>query len=311
MLATDKESWADAELAFGKITQNFADELDFLTCHADFCHKLSKYLKEETSGMEFLLEDDLSKSFRTAILTFYENLQDFYKQKFIDSCVGSSFLNFCFINFNYTHTLDMYIDSISNGRRFFAQVSLDRSLLQTSIQGNIYVHGTVERDMILGVNDESQVDNVLFTKSRKFRIPFFKQIANQRLHNLKTEQSAQYISNSDVVCVFGMSLGETDKIWWEKIGDWLLEDMDHLLVIFEHIDDFNPILPTESISMEEDVQDRFFSYNEKFKTMSESKKEEVREQISVAINTNMFANLKDVTQFILNRPDPDSTTASV
>lgn len=261
--------------------------------------------------MEFLLEDDLSKSFRTAILTFYENLQDFYKQKFIDSCVESSFLNFCFINFNYTHTLDMYIDSISNGRRFFAQVSLDRSLLQTSIQGNIHVHGTVERDMILGVNDESQVDNVLFTKSRKFRIPFFKQIANQRLHNLKTEQSAQYISNSDVVCVFGMSLGETDKIWWEKIGDWLLEDMDHLLVIFEHIDDFNPILPTESISMEEDVQDRFFSYNEKFKTMSESKKEEVREQISVAINTDMFANLKDVTQFILNRPDPDSTTASV
>lgn len=165
--------------------------------------------------------------------------------------------------------------------------------------------------MILGVNDESQVDNNRFAKSRKFRIPFLKQAANQRLHNLKTELSAQYINESDVVCIFGMSLGETDRIWWEKIGDWLLEDTDRLLVIYEYRNNFNPILPNELITMEEDVQDKFFSYNEKFQTMDELTKEKVRDQISVAINTDMFSNLRDSTQYILDQPDLDLTTADV
>ena len=29
-----------------------------------------------------------------------------------------------------------------------------------------------------------------------------------------------------------MSIGETDKLWWEKIVDWLVEDKEKLLVIF-------------------------------------------------------------------------------
>lgn len=310
-LKADKESWADAELAFGKLTGLFKNESDFLYCHADFCRKLSEYLKKETSGMEFLFENELAKSFTMAMMTFFDNIQNFYKEKIVASCSRDCALDFYFINFNYTYTLDTYIDSISKDKHSFAQIELSRSLVHLSIQGKIHIHGTVDRDMILGVNDESQVDNIHFANSRKFRTPFLKQVANQRLHNLKTEQSSQYISDSDVICIFGMSLGETDRIWWEKIGDWLLEDTDHLLVIYEYRNSFNPILPNELITMEEDVQDKFFSYNEKFKTMSELEKEEMREQISVAINTDMFANLRNSTQYILNRPDPDLTTADV
>lgn len=312
MLSVSKESWADAELEFGKITRDFADESSFLLCHANFCHELSKYLREETSGMDSLIKEDLAESFKTAISTFHYNVQNYYTQKIGNLCDWSSDpLNFFFINFNYTHVFDMYIDCLSKGVQPFTDIRLGDSLVPAFIRDNIHVHGTIERDMILGVNDESQVYNIQFSKNRKFRIPFIKPVANQRLHNLKTEQSAQYISDSDVICIFGMSLGETDRIWWEKIGDWLLEDADHLLVIFEYIDNFNPILPTESISMEEGVQDKFFAYNEKFKKMSESAKDNVREQISVAINTDMFANLRGDTQFILKRPSPDLTAADV
>lgn len=40
------------------------------------------------------------------------------------------------------------------------------------------------------------------------------------------------IYDSFIICIFGMSIGNTDKMWWEKIIDWLKVNGDNKLIIF-------------------------------------------------------------------------------
>ena len=45
------------------------------------------------------------------------------------------------------------------------------------------------------------------------------------------------INQSNIIYIFGMSLGDTDKIWWERIKEWLEKSSDNRLIINYFVSD--------------------------------------------------------------------------
>lgn len=46
--------------------------------------------------------------------------------------------------------------------------------------------------------------------------------------------ATRVINQSKIICVYGMSIGETDKKWWELIMNWLQGNPDRHLIVLKH-----------------------------------------------------------------------------
>ena len=55
---------------------------------------------------------------------------------------------------------------------------------------------------------------------------------NNSIGQRKTERAFDIINKSRIICVFGMSIGNTDKMWWEALVEWLASNENNKLVIF-------------------------------------------------------------------------------
>ena len=91
--------------------------------------------------------------------------------------------------------------------------------------------------MILGVNDESQIINDFLKEKKDFKDIFIKERMNEELGQGKIEVATNMIERSSIICVFGMSIGDTDKMWWEKLIDWLWKNSNNKLIIFSKVDE--------------------------------------------------------------------------
>ena len=88
--------------------------------------------------------------------------------------------------------------------------------------------------MILGVNDSSQINNEELCNEPGFLNVFVKEKMNKGIGELNVEKAEEILGKSIIVAIYGMSIGDTDKYWWEAIGDWLMKSPDHLLVIYHY-----------------------------------------------------------------------------
>ena len=80
-----------------------------------------------------------------------------------------------------------------------------------------------------------------------------------------------------------MSLGVTDKIWWNRIITWLSGSAHRQLIVFLHIKDYSTNSLYEYIEIEDELI-------EKFKQYSNNKDiEDLRRRIHLAINKDIFA----------------------
>ena len=104
------------------------------------------------------------------------------------------------------------------------------------------IHCSAEYGFILGVNDALQIKNVELRKDIDICNALIKK--NQRKIMCNTYEISDYIADSNIVYVFGMSIGDTDKRYWEQLIEWLKGNKDTALVI-SHYD--KNILPIDSV----------------------------------------------------------------
>ena len=130
---------------------------------------------------------------------------------------------YCYITFNYTNILDRIVQlygSVSDSRVIATHICSGISK-SNRIGKIIHIHGTTNEEMILGVNDESQVDNDALKADSIFLDTLIKKRMNYSIGQRKTENAISVIKDSHIVCIFGMSIGNTDKMWWEELINWL------------------------------------------------------------------------------------------
>ena len=296
----DPATWADAEMAFGKLTAAFSDKpkpgLYFNICQEDFCNALSEYLNKQQNRLtDELLNANESKvnSINKSLVGIADGLRPVQRDTImreLSNC-GQGFDIYMLV-FNYTSTLEKALGASKSpwGIRRWNNTTYNNRML-----GITHPHGTIDQDMVFGVNDINQISCPEIFKDDEINLnAFIKEKTNETTGEYLEEKSVDILSKSDAVYIYGMSLGETDRRWWGRIIK-LMKEKPHLCVI---IADYKAPLPRVMNSGYErrkrEVQDLMLSYD---KTLSVEERDKLRERIFVD-SQDKFKSLQAIV------PDP-------
>ena len=101
-----------------------------------------------------------------------------------------------------------------------------------------------------------------------------------------TKTCKNLIKNAHLICCYGLSFGDTDKMWWESICEAMMNNGDIITVLFSHSDrtiDFaNAGHKLERLRRR--IKDQFLSKG----GLKEPAKQSVSERIYVSITDPIF-----------------------
>ena len=92
------------------------------------------------------------------------------------------------------------------------------------------------------------------------------------------------INQSQVICVYGMSIGETDKKWWNIISKWLLSDSHRVLIILSHNENYDERFTFTQRRTVNEITNKYFDLVD----LSDIEKEKIKDRIFVGINYDIF-----------------------
>lgn len=220
-------TWSNLELKLGEYTNNFSRHNDFSILYDDLKISLGNYLEIEqrkytfSSAQEDVLRHNLC--FPEYFLPLRDkDIVEKYKNKFINE---QHRINI--VTFNYTNTIELLLHNLikSNSTRILQDCHYYYKRI-------IHIHGTFNDSMILGVNDISQINNSKFHSEDDLKDRLIKLQSNHVIGNLNDNESKKEIENADLICLYGLSLGETDKYWWGVIKESMIKNNKLKVIIF-------------------------------------------------------------------------------
>lgn len=284
-ISGEGKNWSDLEMGLGKYTSNFSDKTvnKFVASYKD-CHaSMITYLKEKEK--EFDIQEitmaDMDQR-RQDILSFYQELSSHERdvfQKIINTNLAENVI-VQFISFNYTNILDNYVEQLSKAAimQWTKGISYSARIDPTVV----HVHGFIEKFPILGINDSSQVANNELLDCYGISEMMIKDKSIKVIGEPWQTMAIDRIDNSQIICILGMSLGPSDKMWWEHIMGWLGGLHNRHLVLFWHMKNPpNNIFVLDKFNTENMIKDKITSYA----NIPTDKLNELRSRIHIIINT--------------------------
>lgn len=93
-----------------------------------------------------------------------------------------------------------------------------------------HIHGTLDdSELIMGVNDISQISKEEFRNDDQVLDMLVKPTTTLNRGDLMDDNCISLISSADLICIFGLSLGETDNKWWEAIAQHMKDTSTRLI----------------------------------------------------------------------------------
>ncbi len=231
--------WSDIESGLGKYTDQirFEDKGNFLASEQNLEKELKEYLMKQCSRVKILNQKQkmgIAEEMNRSLRGFYKELTDWQRTDIDEKLKKSDHvIIYSFISFNYTNILERFIDIAKEmGISPFRSLGRGKKVFMPEIDQLIYIHGTIDTELVLGVNDVSQIANVELHHDQILRKLLIKKEAVQHQWPDRREKAGNMIAESQIVCIFGMSIGETDRSWWEHICRWMQEDDSRRLIIF-------------------------------------------------------------------------------
>ncbi len=283
-------NWTDVEVALGKSTRDFFGDTasaDFMTCYDDLYDCLAAYLADQEASAAAIPEEVLRRGMAWALNHWQEGFRAARAAAIaerIGQC-GGEFV-YQFITFNYTRTIDDCL-AAAQGVPLGSRLT-DVGDFPNQLGRAVHVHGYTNKDMILGVNDESQLDNphllmdrVVFERDR-----IVKQKANRLFEEGTDELAHSVLRESDLVYIYGMSLGKTDKLWWQRLGALMASRPHVQVIIYAHDAPEDDLHYSRFLTFEHELRRRLLSY-------CGSVPEDAMSRIHVT-GFNVFGQLKNV-----------------
>lgn len=269
--------WADFEKAFGQHSEDFRteDKDAYIERFEDFVATFNAYLEDEEKWADFNQKDTIGRTMKNAV-TIYFQIRTEDKdvvQRVYNSITGNRVYNF--ISFNYTQSVDRCAQILKDHIKGESQRSVGKVL---------HIHGFIEENMIMGVNDPTQITNSDFANDPDIVREIVKPNQNSDVRANYERQVLDCINSSDIICVYGMSIGETDKKWWKAIAEWLAKSNRHALVILKYDRAYNKRFPFKQVKFINAVVDNFLALSEQ----SDDVKELIRTRVFVGMNHNVF-----------------------
>jgi hypothetical protein len=212
-------------MGMASYAQTLETENELVECIRDFKSYMVEHLQNENQKMIDLLKSitntfgiiqELNRSFEN----FYDGLtrNDISSLKYVMQ-KGEVVRNY--ITFNYTTILE-------------ALLALKLNHYHVIENQPIHIHGKLGSDIVMGIDNVEQLTQTKFTLTRKGRRAFVKTRFNDEFDGERVEAAQKIISESSIICVYGFSMGESDKTWVKAISDWILSDTNHHLVVYQY-----------------------------------------------------------------------------
>lgn len=229
----ENRNWSDFEIGFGKFSEKFqeGEEEQYLECYEDAKERLMEYIEKEETKIPDILDKVDCKTIWQGVRTFYQNLSDREKLDLSSllNSLDSNSHTVKFISFNYTDALDQLIHKIKEEQ---SKVNYG-TLKPWTVPSNVYhIHGTKNEYPIIGLSDESQIANEQFRENEEILDTLIKSKSIDTIEKNWYIDTEREIQRSSIICVYGMSLGESDRLWWKLILDWLFKDNARHLFLF-------------------------------------------------------------------------------
>ncbi|MBF1322688.1 MAG: hypothetical protein HXM72_03185 [Mogibacterium diversum] len=211
------ENWSDLEFEIGKLTKEkpelvdiLSKQEDYISCFEEVCLDFYEYLK--VAQLKF---DPTNKcvDFSRLIKTIPEHLYKKDKDRW-DICIDNNNLiedTISIMTFNYTNRLDILYE---NSEKVFSG-SLKSDKGKTTVNPIVHAHGELDNIPILGINDLSQIYDGFNLDLANYLIKKEAIDASRENHN---ERNFKLINEANLIIIYGMSIGETDKYFWERIA---------------------------------------------------------------------------------------------
>ncbi len=294
-ISADYELWSDLELGLGEFLRKIGpNNLESFLDSKELLEKsLADYLINESNKVTVKDEQQMQKELESRIPHFYKEFSAIEQARyevFLSDTAKS--IKYCFINFNYTDVLDRIIYTCADSGNPFSNhvCKKNNSRYDDFIIHPIHIHGDTNKDLVLGVNDDSQIGNENLRNNQELLDCVIKERLNAEIGELKTEMVKDIINNSKYVCVFGMSIGSTDNLWWRTLIDWVLQDFTNRIVLYVYDNTIIRQTAQKKVRTANVLKKQFA---EKNKSLSDEQIEQLRKQIIFIPNSDIF-NFKSV-----------------
>lgn len=270
--------WSNLEWALGTFTNEVNDVDGFAEAYESLYLKLKDHLLSEENRFSAVnierYRNELANPF--ADLSYRE--QQAYHEFSSGFFGATSIVNI--ISFNYTDVFERAI-----GYQY-QPIPLKGEYFRDGIQlNNVYkVHGSLRGTFLMGVNDSSQIANSAFSTNLDICDFLVKPRVNQNLGQSFDSFALDLIGNANLIIVFGMSIGETDKLWWKQVAE-RLKAPNVRMIIFHHPDSS---IPEDRKWKEEKEKRKVKKHLEDVAEVPKSLREDLDAKITVSMKGYMF-----------------------
>ena len=234
-IKSDYEMWSDLEVGLGEFLINIDESQidEFLDSKSTLERMLSEYLTLENQRISFKDEKAIAEEFKKKILNFFSDFNSLDKDHY-HQVVGATkeTINYNFITFNYTSVLDEIVAAAQKNCKPFGNHIAGSTGYNDVVVLPHHIHGKLTEDLILGLDNVEQISNDKLKTNPKLTNYIIKSVVNTALGEKKIEKAKEIINKSKFICLFGLSIGDTDGMWWSYIIEWLKKSNDNRLVLF-------------------------------------------------------------------------------
>ena len=268
--------WADFEKAFGEYSQRFTPntKLSYIQCFENFVQEFNTYLQKEEEKVQYTDEALIIKTMQNSLMKF-RDLRAADKAELVDVINKySSEREYNFVSFNYTKVLDHCVEVLSSHMPYTS----------SKVGTMAHIHGYITENMIMGVNDPSQILNKELADDPSIISEIVKPKQNSDARSDYEKTVKRLISNSHIICIYGMSIGATDAKWWKLIAQWLEAHDWARLIILKHDTKYDKRFPFKQNKLIDELVEHFISFSE----LNDDKKQALRQRIYVGMNKDIF-----------------------
>lgn len=271
--------WSDLEIALGKYTTRFSSFEQIEEVYDDINNEMQRYISSiENMSLPKDIDIELFKNNISSPESFLSPAEVSRIKMVYENLVRTNhFIDI--INFNYTSTIDKILGYDSQ----FLTIapSIYNSSLKTIVRSVIHIHGAIN-DPILGVDNVSQISNEELIKSGDIIGYLVKPLINTTLGSLVDAKAKKTILDANLICIYGMSLGETDATWWKLVGERLQKGS--IVVLYVYDKDANNLAARKKAQFNKKWRNKFFDVA----GISEPKRVDLEKRLIIAPNTKIF-----------------------
>lgn len=282
----EEKLWSDFEMGLGlftnKITINDIDE--FNSTRLKLKEDLAEYLIKASDSLSLISnKSDLYQSFVYSMTNFASELTPKDKNTITNRRKVREDIYYNVITFNYTNSFETIMNKIEVGEFKNITSHLVESVKYQDFLGRIiHIHGTYDSRMITGLNDKSQIANPELRDNEDLIHTFIKPQINSDCGELIDQKAIDLIRDTSIFVVFGMSYGATDKIWWQKICDIMLNNSSIYLVLFEINSKCKKIHLENEYSIKNSIKEKSFNGLE----LNDDQKKKIAPRILITFNSS-------------------------